>query len=54
MIVIPEGSASDDIQHSIDSEICQIIVSKNLAINLLRLNFLISHGQALVFPSRNF
>ena len=29
MIVIPEGSASDDIQHSINSEICRIIVSKN-------------------------
>jgi len=39
MIVIPEGLASDDIQHSINSEICRIIVSKNLAVNLLRLNF---------------
>ena len=50
MIVIPEGSASDVIQHSINSEIfylfthheCRIIVSNNLAeiiVNLLRLNF---------------
>jgi len=50
MIVIPEGSASDGIQHSINSEIfylfthheCRIIVSNNLAkiiVNLLRLNF---------------
>ena len=64
MIVIPEGSASDGIQHSINSEIfylftyheCRIIVSNNLAeiiVNLLCL-ILISRDQALVFPSHNF